>query len=299
MNKPEYIYWNQQGLIPGPNETEEEFRKRALFCLNLDKELTERVAEIPFKKDDKASKTLLEEAEPIMHRFYGIAPQWTPIFLNNYQLSPWHGGCAWIFQLNEETPTAAFLQLRSQFRNQTTYLGIYNRAELIAHELSHVGRMMFHEPQFEEMLAYRSSSSAWRRWLGPIVQSSKESLFFILLLGLVILTQFVLLLGNAFAWSLGIIWVPLFFVFMGLLRLSWRHRQFDGCLKNLEQTFGDAEVAQALIYRLTDEEIKQFSRMTIDEIRGYMGRQKSFRWQFLTMVLKGKNGERLCPSCGE
>ena len=40
--------------------------------------------------------------------------------------------------------------------------------------------MKFEEPQFEELLAYRNSPAAWRRWLGPIVEAPWESLLFML-----------------------------------------------------------------------------------------------------------------------
>ena len=98
---------------------------------------------------DRAFQAILDEASFKTKELYGIQPTWTPLFFNNYQLAPWHGGCAWIFQLTENAPTAALLQLRAPFRHQPTYLNLYRRDELIAHELSHVGRMMYQEPQFE------------------------------------------------------------------------------------------------------------------------------------------------------
>ena len=119
-----------------------------------------------------------------MRRIYGFAPHWVPLFFSNYQLAPWHGGCAWIFQLNDNTPYAAFLQLRSAFRTQKRYLGMYERTELIAHEMAHIGRMMFEEPEFEEIIAFQSSTNRFRRFFGPLFRSSKESMLFVIVLGL-------------------------------------------------------------------------------------------------------------------
>lgn len=280
--------WNRQGLIPGPEESETAFQERVMFCQNLQQNLVQLVgANLPFDTHDPPSKEVLEEALPLTQELYGIEPQWVNIFFSNYQLAPWHGGCAWIFQLNEQTPTAAFLQLRSRFRDASHFLGIYHRRELIAHELAHVGRMLYQEPQFEEFFAYQSSSSRWRRWLGPIVQSSKESFFFILLLGLVILTDFALFsLGPkmaAIAW--GVKLLPVIFIVFALGRLIWRHQTFKRCLRQLENLFSSL-VAKHFLYRLRDEEIKQFSHFSPQQIREFIDKaaEQSFRWRFLKML---------------
>lgn len=280
--------WNHQGFIPGLEETETAFQERVAFCQHLESQLEQEVgANLPFEVTDKEAKILLEEVLPFTQKLYGIQPRWTPIFFSNYQLTPWHGGCAWIFQLNEYTPTAAFLQLRKTFRHSLTFLGIYNRRELIAHELAHVGRMMYQEPQFEEMLAYQSSSSCWRRWLGPIVQSSKESFFFIFILGTIILADFALLsLGTqmlAIAWWLKLI--PLIFIALAAGRLLTRHYTFKKCLQHLESLYFPQE-ARHLRYRLLDNEIKQFSKFSPLEIRHFIERSAvhSFRWRFLKAI---------------
>ncbi len=142
-NENQWSEWNSEGFIPGPDEAEEEFRKRVAYCQNLEHHLIQQTgADFPFDLNDEASKMILEEALPQVEELYGIAPRWVPLFFSNHQLAPWHGGCAWIFQLDENSPASAFLQLRAKFRNSPTYLGLYNRNELIVHELAHVGRMV-------------------------------------------------------------------------------------------------------------------------------------------------------------
>jgi hypothetical protein len=278
--------WNTQGFIPGPQETESDFVKRVAFCQNLEKHLVEQVGtQLPFAIDHHSSH-VLDEALPLTQELYGIRPQWVPLFFNNYQLAPWHGGCAWIFQLNEESPTASFLQLRAPFRSSPTYLGLYQRRELIAHELAHVGRMLYQEPQFEELLAYQSSSSKWRRWLGPIVQSSKETLFFILILAGVILADFALLsVHSEFAMKLAgwIEFIPLILIAFALGRLIYRHQLYKKCLRNLEALYPHSKLSHHLLYRLQDEEIKLFAHQSPSQIREFMekARNTSFRWLFL------------------
>lgn len=289
MNEKEIINWkewNSQGFIPGEEETESEFAERVAFCLKLEEHLFQTDS-IPFDKPDSESSKILEEAIPLTEELYGIAPRWVPLFFNNHQLLPWHGGCAWIFQLDEKTPTAAFLQLRANFRHSPTYLGLYKRKELLAHELAHVGRMLYQEPQFEELLAYRSSLSPFRRWLGPILQSSKETLLFILSLGLVIIADFASLSAGPqmehVSWWIKSI--PLLLLLLALIRLTYRHRQFNQCLKYLKALY-PSKIANHLIYRLTDAEIKQFSRSSPEQIQTYMTSVDSFRWKFLSSLYK-------------
>lgn len=281
--------WNQQGLFPGPDETEKEFIDRANFCLELDQNLSQQVgADLPFNIKDRASKNILQMSSPLTQKLFGITPEWVPLFFSNHQLSSWQGGCAWIFQLTEATPTAAFLQLRANFRANTSYLGLYNREELISHELSHVGRMMYHEPQFEEVLAYQTSSKSWRRWLGPIVQSPRESLIFVLLLGLIIIADAALIsLGNsplAHTWTMWLKLLPIALIGLALSRLGLRQWQFSRCLKKLENLYNDPEIAQHVIYRLRDNEIKEFGAASVQDIRTYMNAQQSFRWTFLKQI---------------
>ncbi len=277
--------WNKQGFLPGPEESQEAFQERVAFCQNLEQHLVQIVgANLPFDVSDQHSQKVLEEVLPFTQKLYGIQPQWVPLFFSNYHLSPWHGGCAWIFQLNAQTPTAAFLQLRARFRNSLTFLGLYQRHELIAHELAHVGRMLYQEPKFEEILAYQSSSSSWRCWLGPIVQSSKESLFFILLLGVIIMTDFALLsLGPQMiilAWWMKLL--PVVLIVLGLSRLIYRHRLLQHCLQHLEALYSSQQ-ARHVLYRLLDSEIKQFSHLSPLAIQAFIDQAatQSFRWRFL------------------
>ncbi len=243
------LQWNREGLIPGPNESEETYRQRVAYCLNLDKET------LPLKEEEKADKSFLSSALSQTKELFDIVPEWIPLFFSNYKLAPWHGGCAWIFQVTENSPTGAIFQLRRSFWKSTKYLGMYDRDELIAHELAHVGRMVFEEPIFEEFHAYRTSKSSFRRWLGPIIQSPRESILFILLFPL---------------------------IFFALIRLIRRQFQFKKCLNNLS-FFSNPN---AVIYRLTDKEIIDFGKMNSQQITNYMNQQKekSLRWQVISIA---------------
>ena len=280
--------WNLIGFFPGPSETESEFLERIQFCLNLQKHLVESSStDFPFEISKHISDHSLLEVFPITEKLFGIHPDWVLLFFSNYHLAPWHGGCAWIFQLTETTPIAAFLQLRSAFKNKKSYLGLYQRSELIAHELCHVGRMMYEEPRFEEFFAYQTSTSRWRRFFGPIIQSSKETLFFIAALALIIFTDITLITAGSSPslekFSMGLKIFPIFLFLLAFVRLCYRKYQFHQSLANLQSLY-PKEIASHLHYRLLDEEIALFSRLTPDEIKKFILSQKNFRWNFLSHI---------------
>lgn len=163
-------------------------------------------------------------------------------------------------------------------------MGIYDRDELIAHELSHAGRMMYEEPKFEEVLAYRSSHSSFRRFFGPIIQSSYESMIFVLVLLFVIVADFYSLINGEGAFShlafIGRLML-LAMVGYGLIRLYVRQRQYHKSKMNLREALLNNSNADAVIYRLTDKEIIQFGSMSPQEIKKYAQEQstQTMRWK--------------------
>ncbi len=276
---------NHLGLIPGPNEDEETFLARVDACQNLKATIHEELKdEIPFTEKDLGVMGDLAVALGSAQRLYGVTPEWIPIFYSNRQLAPWHGGCAWIFQMQRQSPRLALLQLRRHFAQNRRYLGLYDRDELVTHELAHVGRMAFEEPKFEELLAYQSSHTAWRRWLGPVLQSSQEA---VILLGLVFLSCLVQLftIGHTTVnWFYTLCyWAPLVYLGGLFTRLWWRQRQLKRAKEKLVNALGDNQNADHLLYRLTDSEVLDFGGWKTDEIVRYAQEQssKSLRWHLL------------------
>lgn len=252
------------GFIPGPDEDRDSFEERVSYCLGLKETIPSE------------GETVLDSPCRTVMKRYDIAPAWVPVLYSNHKLMPWHGGCAWIFQMEKEAPLGAYMQLRRSLKKRDKLMGLYSRDELIAHELCHVGRMAFEEPGFEELFAYRISKG-WRSWLGPIVTSSGESMLFVLSLVLLLFFQLFALFVDPTAFTLAA-WfslVPIGFVLLGIIRLYLRHRQLDRCIAVLKTLFG--EKAEAVAFRLTDREIKN-CRSGKDFAR-YITEQSSLRWQ--------------------
>lgn len=288
LSEKDLLAYNHAGLIPGPNESEPDFMERANYCFNLKNQISEVLPnDLPFSLSEvQTTDENLQRGCERSQYFYDVFPSWVPLFFSNYKLPFWHGGCAWIFQQKQDSPTSAFFQLRQNFRKSKKYLGMYDRDELIAHELSHVGRMKYEEPKYEEILAYRSSKSLFRRFFGPIIQSSYESTIFLLVLMFVVITDFFSIYHEFENWIylsfIGFLLV-VGMVSYGLIRLCIRQTRFKNCLDKLKKVFFNRQQAEAVIYRLTDKEIFSFSRMSTDEIIHYAKEQKNqnFRWKVI------------------
>lgn len=216
----QWIEWNRRGLIPGPSEDKDAFLARV-----------------------QAAQPVSEGAVEL----YGISPDWVEVIESNQGLMPWHGAV----MMTDGSKTA--LQVRRQLPWG------YDREELVAHELAHVGRCAFDEPLFEEFFAYRLSKKRWRRILGPVITRPRE----------VWLLMAAMLVGP---------WVPIIpctALVVGFTRLARRHWQLRRCVRWLYSKVGSR--AWAVAYRLTDREI----------VLAAAGRLKSDcspRWQMLSAV---------------
>lgn len=239
----------RQGFIPGPQETEEAFLARIAYNRNLHGQLD------PAFVESSEAKLLLQESSTITRPIYGFELKGVPILFSNEKLGFLHGGCAWIFQKEESCPIGAFFQLRSAFRNKKRYLGLYNRKEILAHEALHVARMAFEEPKYEEILAYKSSLSPFRRKWGALFRTPKEMLLFIVLLALFLIVP--LSLPATTTLALTIHWaafaLPFIYLFALAIRLALAHRKVN-------------RLPPALLPCLTDDEIDRFSGLSDDDI---------------------------------
>ena len=142
MQTDELLTLYARGIFPGPGEEEAAFIARA---------------------------SKLESCGfvcPNVKQLYICAPDWLRISYSNKNLTPFEGGATWIDEANIPS-----VQLRKELE-KGSYLRLYKRDEIIAHEAVHAMRMAFNENQFEEILAYSTSKSAVRRFSGPHFNAS-------------------------------------------------------------------------------------------------------------------------------
>ena len=272
-------YYYTKGLIPGPQETKEKFYQRAQECLRALETFPSLFPEL-YSCSLSHPPDIWENTLAYSRKYYCFAPTWIPLIFSNYQLPFWQGGCAWIYQLNDSSSTNAFIQLRRNFQGQSNYLKIYSREELLTHELVHILRMEFNEPIFEEFLAYQTSSSAFRKKFAPIVQSSQESFFFLLAMIIALISQLLSVFYGLPVSVTGLFTtIPFLMIAYALIRLYRKHKTFQSCLTKMLILFG--EKGREIIYLLTDQEIKQFSQISLDRMVDYIKNDRSLRWEML------------------
>ena len=207
MSPNELLTLARKGWIPAPLETEEAF----LLRIESAKQTASHF-EPPLEQ-----RELLEEGSTITKKIYGFFIDWVPVVFSNRKLSIFEGAAAWIFQEKKGGPKEAFLQLRKNLKGKKYLYRYYPLKELVAHELVHVARMAYEEPLFEEMLAYETSESSFRKALGPLFRQPKEMNFFLLTLVLPLFGTF-----------LPYLWViPLLALIGFLARLLFHRRVFE------------------------------------------------------------------------
>lgn len=93
---------------------------------------------------------------------------WLLYKVSNKKLLPWEAAATWIIE--HEGVKIPFLQVRKRYAKNE---------EVWNHELVHIMRIAFDEPRFEEIIAFDQSKSRYRKWLGPLFRTPKESFFFL------------------------------------------------------------------------------------------------------------------------
>ena len=252
MTDEELLELNSQGLIPGPKESEEDFLSRV------------RRGMIREEKD-WIPRAHLEWTALHLKEVFDFSPVCLPIFYSNRSLAPWEGAAAWI-----ENGRVSSIQLREGFK-KGSYLWLYKRDEVIAHEAVHAARCAFNEEKFEEFFAFLVSEKKWRRVLGPLLKRPWEIWPFFICAFVGVFFGEAMLLWGAFLWAS-----------MGFWRLARRHRQLRGASEAVLEVVGGDRKTRAVLFRLTDEEILRFSKGK--SVAEYAGRQECLRWRLIRLA---------------
>lgn len=278
LSKDLLANYRKQGFIIGPNESEENFLQRVHICKDS---LPERFFPISSPKlfNKNQILTLLTHNSLYQHKKYAILLatfSWMPIFVSNYKLPFWIGGVVWI--CSEDNVAVPILQLRRPFKKRSR-INLYSPVEICMHEALHAMRTSFEEPKFEEFLAYSTSPNTLHKRLGPLFQTSFESTIFLICL----------LLGSFGSFFSFLATLP-FFIYLSflILRLCFRHKAMFNCIKNIENLFPHIDAFSVTIH-LTDKEIWQFSKMSLEELSLYIRSQSCLRWRQISTLLDLEN----------
>lgn len=245
-----------KGLLLGPSESLTDYAGR-LRCLRqnirrMDDELREAgtftVEGVTVQADSRIPDALFAEACDDTEKLYACRVDWVPGFFINPRFSLLFGGCAFYFHPD----FFALFIIRRVFARQARWL-IYSRRELLAHELCHVARIAFASQRYEEMLAYQTSTSPFRRVAGSIFRSQAEAFWFLgSTVGLLIAQMLQTLVWPA--WPVWPFWGLVVGVGLWLaLHLVRLRRVRDAAIVRAEWLAPGH--GRALLFRCSDEEV--------------------------------------------
>lgn len=251
----ELLKINSLGIIPGPQETLEAFYNR-----------------LDHIRSFLACKHC--SALDFLKNVYDVFPSWVDIEESNEALAPWFLG------MTEVSEDHFLCSVRKKGAWQYRFC---RQEEVIAHELIHASRMEFNEPIFEEFFAYWHSKSYLRRMFGPVFRCPKEVYY--LLTGFS--ANFAVDIGSLFFNFVFLSCIVKSLLFTYLIFLTSRYviskRIFFSCYNKLLSIVGTS--AKAVLFRLSDMEIKQFARLSHSEITRFIANKAKSDLRFYIIQL--------------
>jgi hypothetical protein len=167
---------NKRGFFSAPKESLEDFVSRLeslrseyeKFTAVLQAEGSFELEGVRFNKADVIPQEMFCDARKANLELFDFDLDWVPGFF--YSPGALFGGCAWGIPPHFFT----LFILRPSFRARDKWY-IYGRQELMAHEMCHAVRFALEADKYEEMFAYQTSTSSFRKLFGPMVRSPKET----------------------------------------------------------------------------------------------------------------------------
>lgn len=260
METQELLSLNSEGLIPGPGETEEDFRKRVLA-----------VKEFFQAQESPIAPHHWHWASEQLRALFDFTPRWCAAFYSSKGLAPWQAAATWINQTSANVKPIYMIQLR----DSRWISRLIDRDELLAHEAVHAARAAFNEPKTEELFAYLTSTAKWRQVIGPLFYRPRESLLLMTIIGLGAIFQMIEMVWDISLFSEGCFLIAAVMALVWALRLLRMRARLAKAAHRLKALLRDPDKVRAALFRMTDQEIDQLSR-------GEKIEQKcELRWQLL------------------
>lgn len=244
---------NTRGILCGPFESCKDLQRRA--------GVLELIKKNPQLLNSAKSFDSVSFHEPMRYRELDLEISWLPCCFSTKKLSPWEPAAIWLMEC--EQIILPLLQMKPDIKRL--------KKDITKHEMVHAARSAFDEPVYEEFLAYATFPSRWRKGLGPLFRSSKESMVFVLLSALPLLEVFLPL-------QIGLLFIPILsFMMILFMRLSLHTRIFKRMLRTIKQIF-EVEAPLQVALRLSDQEIRLFGVCSLEEVTQYIFEQHCTRW---------------------
>lgn len=251
---------NCHGFICGPSENMKFFFQR----INFVKTFPDRYKDL---LEQEKLKTFI-----ITDKVMDIDVDWALIRPNS-KIPFWEKGRTWTFSVDEME--GSFIEIQK--------LSEYEDLNVKTHEMVHLIRQAFHEPRFEEILAFYQDNQRWRRFWGPLFKTSKEVNLFMCFFALSsILSLCGLCIDYFFIIDFLIIWFL-------VARLFVDQYVFKCALRKIEKVF-ETENPYKIALRLTDEEILFFAKKNKNLCLEKISSNVCFRWKQIREAYFKKNG---------
>lgn len=279
-----YAALDAAGFLPGAGEEAAAFESRIAAIRNAHQEFEEELAEkgevtvfqeFLLRESERIPAEIIAEADELTDELYDFRTVHVPGFFLSRDVGLLWGGC---MISDTELPFSFFL-IRGAFRKRQKWF-LYNRKELLAHELCHSMRQPLRDVPLEEFFAYRTSPSRFRRYLGNCFIRDYDALLFVIpvfiLLGAVIVQSFLLPALPAWPFWILALAYPAYLLYRNARARHWVFKAAK-VLKN----FG-VEKPMAVLFRSTTPEIRELGKLKSPEsLRAYVDGKQELRWQII------------------
>ena len=173
---------DRQGLFFAPGENLDAYKKRLLNEAAGYRHLLQKIqngknlseaAGFPVGRGTPITPEIIQEAALVTEKLYGFTINWVPGFFLTKGLGMLWGGCT----VTDDKGLQLFF-IRKGFKNKQHWF-LYDRDELLAHELCHAARSVFQDCELEEHFAYATAKSALRRYMGNCFRTELDALLFL------------------------------------------------------------------------------------------------------------------------
>ena len=279
-----YAELDAAGFLPGVGEAAADFESRIAAIREAHRQFEEELSangevkvfqEFLLKESERIPAEIIAEADNLTGELYDFRTVHVPGFFLSRDVGLLWGGC---MISDTELPFSFFL-IRGAFRKRQKWF-LYNRKELLAHELCHSMRQPLRDVPLEEFFAYRTSPSRFRRYLGNCFIRDYDALLFVIpvfiLLGAVIVQSFLLPALPAWPFWILALAYPAYLLYRNARARHWVFK----AAKALKR-FG-VEKPMAVLFRSTTPEIRELGKLKSPEsLRAYVDGKQELRWQII------------------
>lgn len=278
---------DDRGIFPAPGETQEQFMdyvrhlrdSYSVIYAALEKgKSLDAIVGFKIGEGIPITSEVLSEAEEENRQLFDFQINWVPAYFLSKGLGAIWGGCTVVTDTN-----LALFFIRKDFREKQQWF-IYNRRELMAHELCHVARSRLNDPEFEEHFAYMTAGSSLRRFMGNCFRAELDAFIFIvpvfILLAIQLLNAFMGLRIPEYPFWLLALAGPMYLIIRNILT----RRTFLRAEENLRQ--GGISKPRAVLFRCTREEIREIAASNPVEVITYLYKKAETELRFRLICKK-------------